>query len=216
VAEFVDVALNKPATQSSVSSWSEGRTAEEDASRANTGLIAEDYAFHTGNEVDPWWQVDLEGVFRIHSIQIVNRRASPERLRHFTILASLDGISWQAIHTKDDDYLPEPASETPLVVALGPQGYVTRYIRIQLTGTTWLHFRTCQVFGEPLTVSPVQELETNTSANAEFSSVESTSLPAEAGSTTPVARDTVWPAGKQPEPAVSALQQIFGWFGFRG
>jgi hypothetical protein len=65
-----NLALNKSATQSSVSAWSHGRTCEEDARGGNNGTISGSYGFHTEKEREPWWQVDLEDVFEIQEIRI--------------------------------------------------------------------------------------------------------------------------------------------------
>ena len=54
-----NLAIHKPATQSSISAWSHGRTCEEDAAGANDGRISGEAGFHTSTEPNPWWQVDL-------------------------------------------------------------------------------------------------------------------------------------------------------------
>jgi hypothetical protein len=56
-----NLALNRPALQSSTSAWSVSARAEIDASVANNGDTLSNRYFHTGREHGPWWQVDLEG-----------------------------------------------------------------------------------------------------------------------------------------------------------
>ena len=56
-----NIALNKKATQSSVSKWSRGITPEEDARRGVDGNPAKDYGFHTDDDENPWWMVDFGG-----------------------------------------------------------------------------------------------------------------------------------------------------------
>ena len=48
------VAFAKPATQSSVSQFSQGPTPEQDAAGGNDGIPTGDYSFHTGTEDAPW------------------------------------------------------------------------------------------------------------------------------------------------------------------
>ena len=60
---MLNLALNKPALQSSTSRWSRSRFPEQDARGANNGIISREEGFHTAHERNPWWQVDLEEEF---------------------------------------------------------------------------------------------------------------------------------------------------------
>ena len=73
-----NLAMNKPATQSSLSRWSRGSTLEEDAGNAVNGNPSKDYGFHTDHELNPWWMVDLGITAYIHFIRIFNRQFVPE------------------------------------------------------------------------------------------------------------------------------------------
>lgn len=97
-----NLALNKPATQSSLSVWSIGATVEEDAAGAVNGIITGRQQFHTGHEASAWWQVDLQAVETIRVIRLFNRLDAPQaRGRGIAIVVSLDGLRW------------EPLTETP-------------------------------------------------------------------------------------------------------
>ena len=143
-----DLALNKPATQSSVSAWSHGRTVEEDARGANCDVIPDDYGFCTANEASPWWQTDLQDVFAISEIQITNRRTSPERLRRFSLLGSLDGETWELLYQKCDDSVFGQNGDESLILRFSRHQHAARYVRLRLEGTGFLHFRSVRVFGD--------------------------------------------------------------------
>ncbi len=216
----MDVALNKPATQSSVSMWSEGRTAEQDASRANSGFLADDYAFHTLPETDPWWQVDLGGLFRIHNVILLNRRTSSERLRHFAILTSVDGLDWETAYRNSDGSLLGPDSDSPILVGLEPQGKVARHVRIQVYGKLPLHFRDCQIMGEPIADDPALDSNVSTERLPEAGS-DSPLADAKSSNLRPADVATASdgenrPASAQPDRRQSVLKQVFGWFGISG
>jgi hypothetical protein len=146
--EITNVALNKPAIQSSVSRWSIGDTIEADASIATNGDTVSNKFFHTEFEFEPWWQVDLEDEFVITQIRVFNRRDVAERMKHFTVLVSLTGDSgtWLEVGRKDTDVI-YGRDDVPYTIT--PVGRNTaRFVRIRLDsflGT--LHFRECEVLG---------------------------------------------------------------------
>jgi FkbM family methyltransferase len=143
----VDLALNKPALQSSTSRWSRSRIAAEDARGANSGVIPDDYGFHTDTEPQPWWQVDLQQVVAVRRVAILNRRTYTDRLSRFSLLKSLDGQEWSVFFSKTD---PVPfggaGDERYVAEIVGDHG--ARFVRVRLDGTNPLHFRQCQVFGD--------------------------------------------------------------------
>src|ERR1017187_2139699 len=98
-----NLALGRPATQSSVSIWSNFPTAESDASGANNGQIDGLAGFHTDSEAFPWWQVDLQSTCMLRAVRLFNRQQCAWRLRQFDILSSIDGVKWMTLHRKIDD-----------------------------------------------------------------------------------------------------------------
>jgi FkbM family methyltransferase len=140
-ADTMNIALNRPATQSSTCSWSTDPNADVDARIANDGDLNSGRYFHTNQELDPWWQVDFGDAFLIERVIIHNRTDMPERLRRFTLLRSLDGANWQPFFRKTDTTV----SET--YVAEIDDMCLARFIRVRLDGNECLHFRECQVFG---------------------------------------------------------------------
>ncbi len=94
-----NLALGKRAWQSSLSSWSRGRSIEEDAKGAVDGNRHKDYGFHTNVEDNPWWVVDLGAPMAVREIHIYNRRGAESVMRRacpLLVETSLDGHSWAA------------------------------------------------------------------------------------------------------------------------
>ena len=139
-----NVALNRPATQSSVSSWSKGPTPAEDASGANNGLITGDQGFHTGRENGPWWQVDLGKPTAIDQVWLFNRQVEARRLRHFSIHGSVDATNWTILFQKTDSKVFGENFE-PYIARIADAPEV-RFVRIRLDGEECLHFDECMVF----------------------------------------------------------------------
>jgi FkbM family methyltransferase len=143
---MINLALNKPASQSSTSKWSFSRLCHEDARGGNNGNVSGDMGFHTEIEQDPWWQVDLEEEFLVRRVVIYNRRDEAHRLRHFSLLRSVDGINWSVFYRKIDSTVFGISGLDPYVVdVIGYQR--ARLVRVRLDGYEYLHFSECQVFG---------------------------------------------------------------------
>ncbi len=140
-----NLALNKPALQSSVSAWSSSSVAAEAARGGNDGDLSRDLGIHTERERDPWWQVDLQGTYAAEQVHLFNRDAFPERLSRFSVLGSLDGIVWDILASKSDNEVFGPDGE-PFVLDL-PRRPVLRFLRVRLDGLSCLHFKECRVFG---------------------------------------------------------------------
>ncbi len=141
--EFVDRAFGKPATQSSLSRWSEGKTPEADASNATAKSLAGDYAFHTGTEEHPWWKIDLLELCPITAVEILNRVAV-DRFHRFVIETSVDDIDWNVQVEKSDNTIvsSDPARPACFVFA---EEVVARYVRITLKQNSPLHLRRVRV-----------------------------------------------------------------------
>jgi hypothetical protein len=141
-----NLALNKPATQSSVSEWSIGSSPELDAKTANDGNIRGYRCFHTALEPNPWWQVDMECRCRIHTIAVFNREDMTARLTRFDIQVSDNAKEWQIAHSRTDDAVWGDDG-APLIISF-PKPISARFVRLVLNGTNFLHFRELQIFGE--------------------------------------------------------------------
>ena len=103
--------------------------------------------FHTFDEQNPWWQVDLTAAFRVHKIRLFNRRHKAERLCFFSLLISMDAKVWKTVFRKSDPQIFGQNSCSPYVITL-PEGVVAQYIRVRLDGHAPLHFNELEVYGD--------------------------------------------------------------------
>ena len=143
-----NLALHRPATQSSRSMFSRGETNEDDARGGNNGELTGDCGFHTNFGHPSWWMVDLGSDCQIEKIVIFNRLDHRERLRHFTLLGSIDGLTWTELFRKYDDLEFGGIDGTPWVVNFSPRTD-QRYIKLrQDDDGMFLHFDELQVFGQ--------------------------------------------------------------------
>jgi F5/8 type C domain/Core-2/I-Branching enzyme len=139
-------ALSKACTQSSVSEWSRGSTPELDAKTANDGNIRSYSCFHTLLEPNPWWQVDLGVTRNVRTVALFNREDMASRLNQFDLQVSSNGKEWKIAYSRTEDTV-WGHDGAPHVMSF-EKPIVTRFIRVALNGTNFLHFRELQVFGE--------------------------------------------------------------------
>lgn len=142
-----NVALAKPAWQSSVSHWSTPPNARIDAEGANNGQTHRDHGFHTGGEDRPWWTVDLQHVHQLSRVRIHNSRHHGERLNGFRLLASLDGHDWQVIHRSP--HTTDLGGESGLLIEIELHDSA-RFLRVQVPHSGYLHFREFEAYGTVL------------------------------------------------------------------
>jgi hypothetical protein len=139
-ATLTNIALNKPASMSSVSIWSN----PDDAQGGNNGNIDGGFGFHTDHEPAPWWQVDLLEIHSINEVRIFNRvNQCSERARSLKVMLSLDGIAWETVHDQGGNNFGG-FDGRPLRVLL-PQT-LARYIRLQLSEANYFHLDEVEVY----------------------------------------------------------------------
>lgn len=137
-----NLALGKPAQQSSLCEWSYFLTAKGPGGAVN-GAITGFFGFHTAEEDAPWWQVDLQDVHPLREVRIYNRGDSArERARTLKILASDDGAAWRLLH--DQDGYTFGGGGRPLRVML--PGAPARHVRLQLAEHTALHLDQVEIY----------------------------------------------------------------------
>jgi FkbM family methyltransferase len=147
-----NLALRKPATQSSTSEWSTHPHPSKDARAGNNGRTKSRKFLHTKSENRPWWQVDLGNNYLVDSVRIYNRDAFQWRLSRFSILRSTDGKTWNVAYTKmNGDVFDQIEVEIP-------GECLARYLRLRLDGVSCLHFQECEVFGRPADPETVRRL----------------------------------------------------------
>ncbi|HTS28537.1 MAG TPA: discoidin domain-containing protein [Bryobacteraceae bacterium] len=142
-----DLAAGKTATQSSAGYAPAGYAAD-----GNTdGKFNDHSVSHTGYDANAWWQVDLGAPASINAVTIWNRTdGSQSRLSDYWVFISNTpfgpadtpatlskrAATWSSHQTT----VPNPA----LTINAGVQG---RYVRVQLSGTNYLHMAEVQVTG---------------------------------------------------------------------
>jgi hypothetical protein len=146
-----NIALGKPATQSSVCPYSRNQDLRQDAAGAVNGLVTGSFGFHTGNDEQPWWMVDLEAEHAISAIWIFNRIDLPGRARNLRLFISrIGGEDWVEVPCPQGEQPFGGAYGKPLMVDL-PEHPVARFVRLEIDGKQHLHLDQVKVFGLPVT-----------------------------------------------------------------
>ncbi|QTD39109.1 discoidin domain-containing protein [Polaribacter batillariae] len=143
-----NLALNKPATQSSTYTSAE-------ASRAVDGNIDVKYTnnsvTHTNLDAQAWWEVDLGQLADISHIKIFNRLdCCSDRLTNYHIFVSDVPFTSNTLSDTQNqvgvsDYHKTGQASFPTRNDVNRTG---RYVRVQLEGTNYLTLAEVQVFGK--------------------------------------------------------------------
>ncbi len=121
---------------------------EVDAAGGVDGHIDGKWGFHTQNEKDPWWQVDLGTVTEIERIVLFNRCDGEMGRRNDRIVVSLsdDGKAFREFYRHDGTPFLGHADGKPLVVPAA--GAKARYVRLGLEGTSYFHLDEVEVYAK--------------------------------------------------------------------
>jgi hypothetical protein len=134
-----NLALGRPTRQSSRSQWS---TATENG--AVDGVRkADGWGFHTEDEANPWWEVDLQQVAALSEIRVYNRTDAPDRARTLRAWVSADGSNWQPVYAHNGNVWGGDGS--PL--RIGANGMRARWVRLGLSEKTYFHLDEVEVYG---------------------------------------------------------------------
>ena len=143
-----NLALGRPATQSSLSQWSIGKTLDEDASRATDGQLTGQMRFCTDIEESPWWRVDLGDRYAIGEIRLFNRIDDPgcvDRASRLEISVSEDDNTWTVVGRKLDDKQFGGVDGAPLICRT-VRPISGRFVRVRLLRRTFLHLDQVEVY----------------------------------------------------------------------
>ena len=139
---IVNLALHKPATQSSVYT---GTGVDQGPQFGNDGILEsqprDPYLLVITNADDPpWWQVDLQGLYTLTQLKLYNRKACcQDRAKTVQVLLSTDGSHWERAYAHNG---------TPFdVLTVDLTGRRARYVRLQLVERQSLNFQECEVYG---------------------------------------------------------------------
>ncbi len=120
----LNIALNKPAMQSSIFS--------KPAQGGVNGDVVQNFGFETNNEVNPWWMVDLGMIVTIGRIIIIDREGFKERARTLCVLVSRDLRHWTQVFRRSTE------TENDLVIGIRLQTDA-RFVRCELEDQSPLH-----------------------------------------------------------------------------
>ncbi len=123
---------------------------QADAAGAVDGVKNGRYAFHTGREVNPWWQVDLGQVRRIARVVVFNRLDYAPGLHNddrLGILASEDGQQWQVVHEQQQHF--GGVSGAPPLEVVFAEPVTARWIRLQVRSDNpvFFHLDEVEIYG---------------------------------------------------------------------
>jgi hypothetical protein len=139
-------------------------TPEEDAPGGCDGVKNGKWGFHTENEPNPWWQVDLGEPAPLDRLVLYNRcdRCS-ERNNRILVLASDDAETWRELYQHDGTVFFGHTDQKPAVVSL--DRVKARYVRLQIRITSYFHLDEVEIYsggknvalGKPATQSSTSQ-----------------------------------------------------------
>ncbi|MFW6163102.1 MAG: discoidin domain-containing protein [Planctomycetota bacterium] len=159
----------------------------QDALGGVDGEITGKWGFHTLNEQDPWWHVDLGETMALDRAVLYNRcDRCGERNNRIRLLLSDDGTTWSLAYQHDGTDFGGKPDGKPLRIDL--EGKAARFVRLALKGTSYFHLDEVQVYTK-------SDPKTNIALGkpADQSSVSQWSVAHGKPSARPVPRDVSYP-----------------------
>src|ERR1035437_1413241 len=117
-------------------------TTETDARGGCDGIKDGKYAFHTGQQANPWWQVDLSEVVPLNRVVVFNRLDYAPGLHNadnLRILTSEDGKQWTLRHENKGKNFGGITGAPPLDVRFGDNEVRGRFVRLQIPSRSEEH-----------------------------------------------------------------------------
>lgn len=155
-ATYGDIRNLAPAGQARQSSdYDWGGRGRTDAANAFNDDGRRDFGFHTREDDHPWWEVELEELYNLHCIVLVNRRKHcQEKSITLTVEVSANktGDEWVTVHTGLISW------DGALTVPLMGQVQAWR-VRLSLREKRMFHLAAVEVWGAPLGVQPKGSIE---------------------------------------------------------
>ncbi len=145
-----NLALGRPATQSSLGAPAQGASVEQDAAGAVSGRLTGAFQCHTDREAAPFWQVDLGAPARVREIHIfagLDEVAHAEPLRRFDLDTSSDGRHWMRVCRKSDD-APVGGIDGGAFRCVPAAPVPARFVRLRRTEPGALLLDQVKVYGE--------------------------------------------------------------------
>ncbi len=147
IEQFSNVALARPAWQSSISTWSRPRDYRLDAEGGNDGNRDVNHGFHTEDGSGNYWAVNLQRRVLLTEVRIYNRLDYAERLNGFRLLVSLDGEAWHLVYHSPMEIDLGRTAEEPIRISLFT---LARLLRVESQQDDYFHFREFEAYGTPM------------------------------------------------------------------
>uniref|UniRef100_K1RE62 Neurogenic locus notch-like protein n=1 Tax=Magallana gigas TaxID=29159 RepID=K1RE62_MAGGI len=143
-----NIAIGKPAEQSST--FHDYNAANAVDGNRGTNFLVHKCAHTADGDTNPWWRVDLQTVYYITSVRILNRGED----QYTDVSFRLQGVTVTVGLTESDVYTPcgffaGPGSASQLVVIDCPTSPQGRFVKISKT-TEYLTLCEVDVFGVPV------------------------------------------------------------------
>ena len=125
-----------------------GITTQTDAAGGCDGVKNGKYGFHTGQDTNPWWQVDLGQMVPIRRVVVYNRldyRPGLHNADNLQVLSSEDGQHWTLRYENRGQHFGGIHGAQPLELTFEPAEFVARFIRIQIPSSAPLLFHLDEV-----------------------------------------------------------------------
>jgi hypothetical protein len=116
----------------------------EDAAGGVDGVINGKWGFHTENEENPWWQVDLQQPIKLARMVLYNRCELAERNARIKILISLDGENYRQIYQHTGTVFYGFTDKKPLEVKFA--NLEARWVRLALSGKSYFHLDEVEIY----------------------------------------------------------------------
>ena len=123
-----------------------------DAAGAVDGVRNGKYGFHTAQERNPWWQVDLgqsQLVARIVAFNRIDYAPGLHNADSLLILTSDDGAQWRQVYDNRGQHFGGVSGRPPLEAPFPPQAVRARFVRLQLPSArpVFFHLDEVEIFG---------------------------------------------------------------------
>jgi hypothetical protein len=124
----------------------------QDAAGAVDGVKSGQYGFHTAQEPNPWWQVDLGQPTEIGRVVVYNRLDYAPGLHNadtLQVLFSDDGQSWAQAYDNVGKHFGGVSGGPPLEVQFQPGKVKARWLRLQIPSAApiFFHLDEVEVYG---------------------------------------------------------------------
>jgi mono/diheme cytochrome c family protein len=122
--------------------------AQADARGGCDGVKDGRYGFHTAQEPNPWWQVDLGEVMAVARVVVFNRLDYAPGLHNadrVRLLTSLDGEDWTLRHENQGKHFGGISGAPPLEVSFAEDAVQARFVRLQIPSETPVYFHLDEV-----------------------------------------------------------------------